>query len=152
ARRPLLARRQGPRSDACGSRQSDEPGLPRALLLPDGDRLAALRCSLRPLLRPQPGPSALDPELAMAAPIAAPARPHGVPVLPRAGRGRRKAAGAHSHCWSERDAARSLRHPVGSVAMGRIAPAAAAAALVLAAAACGERSEPTGSTVPLYPV
>ena len=36
--------------------------------------------------------------------------------------------------------------------MGRIAPAAAAVSLLLAAAACGERSEPTGSTLPLYPV
>ncbi len=36
--------------------------------------------------------------------------------------------------------------------MGRLALAATALALLLAATACGERSEPTGSTVPLYPV
>ena len=36
--------------------------------------------------------------------------------------------------------------------MGRVAVAAAAALLVLGATACGERSEPTGSTVRLYPL
>jgi iron complex transport system substrate-binding protein len=36
--------------------------------------------------------------------------------------------------------------------MGRIAAAVVAAALVLAATACGERSEPTGANVRLYPV
>jgi iron complex transport system substrate-binding protein len=36
--------------------------------------------------------------------------------------------------------------------MGRIAAAACAAALLLGATACGERSEPTGATARLYPV
>ena len=36
--------------------------------------------------------------------------------------------------------------------MGRLALVAAAAALLLGATACGERSEPTGVTAPLYPV
>ncbi len=36
--------------------------------------------------------------------------------------------------------------------MGRVAAAAAAASLLLTAAACGERSEPTGPTADLYPV
>ncbi len=36
--------------------------------------------------------------------------------------------------------------------MGRLALAAAAAALLLGATACGERSEPTGETATLYPV
>jgi iron complex transport system substrate-binding protein len=36
--------------------------------------------------------------------------------------------------------------------MGRLAAASAALAMLLAATACGERSEPTGSTVSLYPV
>jgi ABC-type Fe3+-hydroxamate transport system substrate-binding protein len=36
--------------------------------------------------------------------------------------------------------------------MGRVAVLAAAAVLVLAAAACGERTEPTGSAAALYPV
>jgi iron complex transport system substrate-binding protein len=36
--------------------------------------------------------------------------------------------------------------------VGRIAPAGIAALLVLAATGCGERSEPTGSNVRLYPV
>lgn len=36
--------------------------------------------------------------------------------------------------------------------MGRVAAAAAAALLVLGATACGERSEPTGSAVRLYPL
>ena len=36
--------------------------------------------------------------------------------------------------------------------MGRLALAAAAAALLLGATACGERSEPTGATAKLYPV
>jgi ABC-type Fe3+-hydroxamate transport system substrate-binding protein len=41
---------------------------------------------------------------------------------------------------------------VGPVAVGRVALAAAAAALALGATACGERSEPTGAAVRLYPV
>ena len=41
---------------------------------------------------------------------------------------------------------------MGSLAMGRLAALAAAAALVLLAAACGERSEPTGPQTGLYPV
>jgi iron complex transport system substrate-binding protein len=36
--------------------------------------------------------------------------------------------------------------------MGRVAAAACAAALLLGATACGERSEPTGASAPLYPV
>lgn len=36
--------------------------------------------------------------------------------------------------------------------MGRVVLAAVAAALLLGATACGERSEPTGATAPLYPV
>ncbi len=36
--------------------------------------------------------------------------------------------------------------------MGRLALAAAAAGLLLLGMACGERSEPTGATAPLYPV
>lgn len=36
--------------------------------------------------------------------------------------------------------------------MGRVAPLAAAALLVLAVSACGERNEPTGSAAGLYPV
>jgi iron complex transport system substrate-binding protein len=36
--------------------------------------------------------------------------------------------------------------------MGRVALAAAAAALLVGATACGERHEPTGSAVPLYPI
>ena len=36
--------------------------------------------------------------------------------------------------------------------MGRLALVAAAGALLLGASACGERSEPTAATVPLYPV
>ena len=41
---------------------------------------------------------------------------------------------------------------MGALAMGRVALAAAAALLALGATACGERSEPTGSSAPLYPV
>jgi iron complex transport system substrate-binding protein len=41
---------------------------------------------------------------------------------------------------------------VGAVAVGRVAIAAAAAGLLLLGTACGERSEPTGATAPLYPV
>jgi iron complex transport system substrate-binding protein len=41
---------------------------------------------------------------------------------------------------------------MGSVAVGRVAALAAAALLVLAVTACGERSEPTGSSAGLYPV
>ena len=36
--------------------------------------------------------------------------------------------------------------------MGRLAAAACAAALLVGATACGERSEPTGATAPLYPL
>jgi cobalamin transport system substrate-binding protein len=41
---------------------------------------------------------------------------------------------------------------MGALAMGRIALLAAVAVLVLVAAACGERSEPTGAQTELYPV
>jgi iron complex transport system substrate-binding protein len=41
---------------------------------------------------------------------------------------------------------------MGALAMGRVAAAACAAALLLGATACGERSEPTGASAPLYPV
>ncbi len=41
---------------------------------------------------------------------------------------------------------------MGALAMGRLALVAAAALLVLLAAACGERSEPTGAQTGLYPV
>ena len=41
---------------------------------------------------------------------------------------------------------------MGRLAMGRVAALAAAGALVLVAAACGERSEPTGPAGDLYPV
>lgn len=41
---------------------------------------------------------------------------------------------------------------MGTVAMGRVALGVAAAALMLGATACGERSEPTGADAPLYPV
>ena len=41
---------------------------------------------------------------------------------------------------------------MGALAMGRVAVACTAVLLVLGAAACGERSEPTGESVGLYPV
>ncbi len=41
---------------------------------------------------------------------------------------------------------------MGALAMGRLAAALAAVALMLGATACGERSEPTGADAHLYPV
>ncbi len=41
---------------------------------------------------------------------------------------------------------------MGALAMGRLAVTSLAALLLLGATACGERSEPTGVTAPLYPV
>lgn len=41
---------------------------------------------------------------------------------------------------------------MGAVAVGRVAAAAAAVALLVLGAGCGERSEPTGSGIRLYPV
>src|SRR5262249_37246347 len=58
----------------------------------------------------------------------------------------------HGNPGGERNAARRGRVGMGALAMGRLAFLAAAALLVLGAAACGGRREPTGAQTALYPV
>src|SRR5207248_4606165 len=108
------------------------------------------RRSVRPLRRDQPGDPAQRPEPPLAAALAAAVRARPVPVLPRAGHPRRTAARAHGDRRRQLGDARRRRHPVGAVAMVRVA--LVAVLLVLGATACGERSEPTGPNAHLYPV
>ena len=67
---------------------------------------------------------------------------------------RRAAAGAHRDRGRQLAAARSVGRAMGALAVGRmrIALVPAAALLLLAGTACGERSEPTGALVQSYPV
>src|SRR5207302_11232337 len=93
-----------------------------------------------------PLPPPLDPAL----------RPRALPALPRAPGGRRPPPPpAHGDPRPERAPPRRDDRPVGALAVGFLRTAAAlaaAAALVLTATACGERSEPTGADVSPYPV
>src|SRR5262249_3433034 len=145
--------RERQRPDADGVHQPVRLRVPRALRLAERDRLAPLRLRLRAVLLREPRHSADCAEQPLAAPFHAPLRPRRVPDLPRPRRDRRPAARAHGDPGRQRDAARRGRFPVGAVAVGRVALVAAGAVLlVLVAAACGERSEPTGAQTALYPV
>src|SRR5262249_37680568 len=117
-----------------------------------GDRLAAFRRAVRALLRGQPRDPAERSEHALAAALDATLRPRALPVLHGARGHRRQAEGPHRDPGRQLDHARSGGHPVGTVAMGRIVAAVCAAALLVGASACGERSEPTGANADLYPV
>src|SRR5581483_9435804 len=148
-----LARRLRPHASRRG--QPRGARLPLPVPLARCPRVAAARRGLRPLLPRQPGDSAQRPEPPLAAALAAAVRARALPRLPCAGDRRRPAAGAHGDRRRQLGAARRRRRAVGALAVGRLrtpAVAALAAVAVALATACGERAEPTGPTVTLYPV
>ena len=114
------------------------------------DRVAPLRRAVRSLRSRQPGDPAERAERALAAALDAAIRARPLPLLPRARHPRRSAAGAYRDPRGELDHARRRRHPVGPLAMGRVARARrrrAPRSARLPAASAWSRPAPTpGST------
>ncbi|PWU24997.1 MAG: hypothetical protein C5B48_03555 [Candidatus Rokuibacteriota bacterium] len=150
-----LARSDGYRPDADRPGEPLQPRVPRPLRVPHRARLAAAGRAVRPLLCAQPRAAAKRAERAVAAPVAPETRGRGLSLLPGASGDRWTTPVAHRDPGGERGTAWGGGHPMGALAVGRVVPlAAGCAALValVAGTACGERSEPTGTSVPLYPV
>src|SRR5439155_27385342 len=151
----LLDGRPEHRPDPRGDAQPREPRLPRALRRADRARLAPVRRALRPLRGRQPRDPAQRPERALAAALPAAVRADGVSVLPGTSCARRPPASAHGDPRRQLALARRRRRPVVALAVGGVRTAAAvlgALALLAAGTACGERTEPTGAVVWIYPV
>src|SRR5439155_18466153 len=154
----LLDRRPEHRSPARGDAEPREPRVARPLRCAGRDRVAPVRRAVRAVRGGQPGDPAERAERALAAPLDAEIRADDLPALSGARVGRRPAARSHGDPRGQLAPARCRRRPVGTLAMGRMRTATAAIAsmfclvLLLAGTACGERKEPTGAVVRIYPV
>src|SRR5439155_26545353 len=92
----------------------------------------------------------------LAVSLAAGIRADDLPALSGARVDWRPAARSHGDSRGQLAPARCRRRPVGTLAMGGVRTTTAlmlcAVALLLAGTACGERKEPTGAVVRIYPV
>src|SRR4030095_2639107 len=150
----LLDRGARYRPDSSSDPEPRVPRLPRALRRLDRDRLAPLRRTLRPLRGTEPRDPVERAERALATPVDAPVRLGDLPALPGPGRTGRAPAGTHGDRRGQLAPPGGLGGAMGVVAMGRVRIPLVLAGifLLLAGTACGERTEPTGALVQVYPV